>query len=314
MTSTTGRLLRRVSLPLLLTTLAAAPIAAQTPAQDPNAVDTGNFSASPTLPDAQQTLAHQIAQLPWAEGPISIAIGAATIAVPAGYEILTPPNGEKFLELNGNPPSPADAADNILQSDDLARGWFAILTYENTGHITDTQKIDANALLATMQKLNDQDNAARQKQGQPTQALTGWAIPPAYDKTIHRLAWAFDFSDPNNGQNIILNIRLLGRTGDLKAIIVDDPASLVKDLPDIDKALAGAGFPAGQTYEDAAASDPQSPYGLAAIIGGATPTKPQAPPAPPATPAPNPGPNKGLIAGIAVIAILLGFFIKRKRR
>jgi uncharacterized membrane-anchored protein len=326
MTSTTGRMLRHLSLPLLLGSLAATPAAAQPnakpAAQDPNAVDTGNFSATPASPtsspeasseassEAQQALAHQIAQLPWQDGPASLAIGAATINLPAGYEILPPPEGEQFLQLNGNPPSPDDAADNILQSDDPASNWFAILTYEDAGHIADTQPINADALLATMQKLNDEDNAARQQKGQLTEALHGWAIPPTYDKTAHRLAWAFDFTNPDNSANVSLQMRLLGRTGDLKIVIVDDPASLAKDLPDIDKALAGGGFPAGQTYQDATASDPQAPYGLAAIIGGATPT-----PQPPPSPAAKSDWGYLLKAGIAiiVIGIVLGLLARLRK-
>jgi uncharacterized membrane-anchored protein len=227
-------------------------------------------------PDQQQDLAHEIAQLNWIDGPNTVEIaGVAGIDIPPGYEMLTPPDGAKFLALNGNSVTPADdASDYILQNDDPDSGWFAILAYENGGHIPDTQPIDAPQLLAIMQKYSEADNENRRKHGILTMNLMGWAIPPTYNPQTHRLDWAFDFDNSDGSRTVNLNSRILGRDGDLKIIVVDDPDLLAKDLPDFNKAISGFSFNDGQRYEDFVQGDPIAGYGLANLIGGAGASEP----------------------------------------
>jgi len=246
---------------------------------------------------SQEQLAHEIAQLNWFDGPNTIEIAnVAGFDIPAGYEMLTPPDSLKFIELNGNAPTADDAGDYILQNDDINSTWFAILSYEPSGHVDDSQPIDPNQLLATTQQASDLDNENRQKQGIPTMTLNGWAVTPTYDPTTHRLEWAFNFTNQDGTKTINLNALILGRTGELRAIIVDDPNSLVKDLPDINTAMNGFSFNFGQRYEDTQPADPKSPYTMATLIGGA--------PTPPPTPPPKPNHLTPLLKALTALAIL----------
>jgi uncharacterized membrane-anchored protein len=220
----------------------------------------------------QQILAHEIAQLDWFDGPNTIEIaGVAGFDIPGGYQMLTPPDSLKFLTLNGNAVTAADAGDYILQNDDPTSTWFAILSYENPGHISDRQPIDAGQLLATMQQASALDNENRAKQNVPPMTLTGWALEPSYDAPNHRLEWAFNFSNSDGTTTANVNAVVLGRTGDLKIIMVDDPQNLPKDVPDFNNAMAGFSFDIGQRYDDAQPSDPAAPYTLATLIGGGNP-------------------------------------------
>jgi uncharacterized membrane-anchored protein len=285
------------------------------------ALHTAPAAAQGEPPDQQQDLAHQIAQLNWTDGPNTVEIaGVAGIDIPAGYEMLSPPDGAKFLALNGNSVTPADDAnDYILQNDDPDSGWFAILAYENGGHIPDTQPINPDQLLAIMQKYSEADNDNRRKHGILTMDLMGWAIPPAYNPQTHRLDWAFDFNNSDGSRTVNLNSRILGRDGDLKIIVVDDPDLLTKDLPDFNKAISGFSFNDGQRYEDFSQGDPVAGYGLANLIGGAGASQSPPPPATtPATPAPTPPtkPNHlpALLKALAALGIIgiIGAIAARK--
>jgi uncharacterized membrane-anchored protein len=237
----------------------------------PNAPDNGNLTTNPAQPaPSEQDLAHQIAQLNWIDGPGAVKIAnVSTFNIPQNYEMLVPPDSVKFLQLNGNTTSDGDNGDFILQNDDPKSGWFAILVYEDAGHISDTETIDPNALLSAMQTYNARDNADRQKRGIPTMNLAGWAIKPSYDPQSHRLEWAFDFNNSDGTKTVNLNTRVLGRTGDLKIIVVDDPDALDADLPDFNHAMTGFTFDPGQKYGDYQQGDHLASYGLAALIGGA---------------------------------------------
>jgi uncharacterized membrane-anchored protein len=301
MTRSSGKALARLSCLALLAAIAGA-AHAQTP--DPNAIDTGNFTA-PAVPDSQQTLAHDLAELGWIFGPETIPIGTtATIAIPAGYEMLAPPDAQKFLQLNGNTVTAADASDDILQNEDPNSGWFAVIATESAGHIPDAVPLDPAALLTTMQTLTAQDKTAQE-------TLTGWAVPPSYDQTSHRLEWAFTYATAAGAKSVPLEIRLLGRTGDMKISVVDDPSAAANDLPDVNKALAGLTFNQSQQYTDYTQGDATAPYGLAGLIEGASAATNTPPP-----PAPAPQTGKYIVIGaIAAVALgLLGWLALRRRK
>jgi uncharacterized membrane-anchored protein len=286
----------RLALAIMATLLTAPAALAQT--------------TDPSLTQDQQ-LAHEVAQLNWIDGPNTIEIAnVAGFDIPAGYEMLTPPDSLKFIQLNGNETTSDDNGDYILQNDDPNSGWFAILSYDATGRINDTGPIDAAALLANLQKLSTQDNVNRAKQGLPPMNLIGWAVPPSYNTTTHTLQWAFNFTNPDGSGLINLNTRILGRNGSLKIIVVDNPGTLNADLADFNHAMTGFSFNTGERYEDSQPSDPKSPFTLANLIGGATappPPKPTPPPpSPPAKPNHRPAITKALIALAILLAAGLG--------
>jgi uncharacterized membrane-anchored protein len=265
----------------------------------------GPAAGQPTLTQ-QQILAHEIAQLDWFDGPNTIEIaGVAGFDIPANYQMLTPPDSLKFLTLNGNAVTAADVGDYVLQNADPNSTWFAILSYENPGHISDSQPIDAAQLLATMEQASDLDNQNRAKQNIPPMDLTGWALEPSYDQTTHRLEWAFNFTNADGTTTANVNAVVLGRTGDLKIIMVDDPQNLPKDIPDFNNAMSGFSFNVGQRYEDTQPNDQAAPYTLATLIGGGPPPAATPRHTPPPPPPPHHANNllKALLALVALAAV-----------
>jgi uncharacterized membrane-anchored protein len=244
--------------------------------------------ATPSLAQEQQ-LAQEIAQLNWVNGPNTIEVAnIAGFDIPAGYQMLTPPDSLKFIQLNGNATTTDDNGDYILQNVDPNSGWFAILTYEPIGHIKDIGPLNPTALLATLQALSTQDNANRAKQNIPPMTLTGWAVPPSYDPSTHTLQWALNFTNPDGSSLVNLNTDILGRTGALKIIVVDSPNTLAADLADFNHAMTGFSFNTGQRYQDAQTTDPATTLTLTALITGlTTQTPPPVQPPPPTTQPPR---------------------------
>jgi len=298
MSPSSGKALARLSCLALLAAL-AGPARAQT--SDPNAIDTGNFTA-PATPD-QQSLARQLASLGWIFGPETIPIGSvATIAIPAGYEMLTPPDAEKFLVLNGNAVPAADEDDYILQNEDPDSVWFAVISYESGGHIPDTDALDPAALPPAAQNSG--------ATGASDLTVTGWAVPPAYDQASHRLEWAFAFNTTPAIRTVPLNVRLLGRTGDMKITVMDDPGAVANDVADVNKALAGLTFNQSQQYTDYTQGDATAPYGLIGLVEGASAATGALPP-----PAPSyTGRYVAIGAVIAVAVVLLGWLALKGRK
>ncbi len=226
-------------------------------------------SSPAPAPPSGQTLAQQFQALHWLVGPTTVTVGdKASFSVPDGYAMLAPPDSVKYLQLNQNPTSESDNNDYILQPIHHHGDWFAVLFYEDTGHIADDQSIDAGQLLDQVKSNSAADNEERQKLGMPSLTLSGWALQPSYDHNTHRLQWAFDFNSADGTQTVNLNTRILSRTGDMKVILVDDPAALQADLPGFNTALAGFSFNAGQRYADYHTGDKLAQYGLAGLIAG----------------------------------------------
>jgi uncharacterized membrane-anchored protein len=220
-------------------------------------------------PASGPSLAEQIAALHWVSAPASLTLGGnSTVAIPAGDEMLAPPDAVTYLQLNGNPTTDDDNGDYILQPTDPNATWFALFYYVDSGHVADSGKIDADQLLADAKQGSQEDNAERQKDGMPTLTLQGWAQQPQYDPVTHRLQWAFTFANPDGSQTINLDTRILGRTGYYKVVLVDDPKALTADMPSFNAALDAFAFNQGQRYADYQAGDKTAEYGIAGLIAG----------------------------------------------
>jgi len=228
------------------------------------------LAQTPPAPSAaDQALMQQFPALHWLIGPTTVKVGDnASFTVPANYAMLAPPDSVKYLQLNQNPTSDQDNHDYILQPIHHTGGWFAVLFYQDTGHIADDETINADQLLASAKSDSTADNEQRQKLGMPSLALQGWSLQPTYDHTTHRLQWAFNFTNSDGTAVTNLNTRILSRTGDMKVILVDDPASLQSDLPGFNAGLAGLAFNPGQRYADYHSGDKLAQFGLAGLIAG----------------------------------------------
>lgn len=199
----------------------------------------------------------------------------AKAKVPEGYKYLNPTDAGKYLTYLGNPPAPVlgillPKGSELFGED----GWFVVLEYEKDGHVKDDDaaKIDYSDLLSDMQKGTREHNSQRIKEGYPAVELVGWAEPPHYDGSSHKLYWAQDlkFQGAEGENSLNYNIRMLGREG----VLVANAVGGIHDLPAIKAAtpdiLSMVDFTPGNRYEDYnSKTDHTAEYGIAGLIAGA---------------------------------------------
>jgi uncharacterized membrane-anchored protein len=228
----------------------------------------------PARPSAD-TLAAMEQSLKWQTGTITLKDGLATINLTPDFRFLAKADANKVLHnMWGNPEDP-EILGMIFPKDvgPLDRdGWAVTVNYEENGYVKDddAEKINYDDLLKKMQQEALDANEEREKEGYPTIKLVGWAAPPRYDKTTHKLYWAKDlkFGD-ESADTLNYDIRILGRRG----VLVLGAISSMNDFPAIDQKvptiLSMVDFQAGNSYAD---FDPKidkvAEYGLATLIAG----------------------------------------------
>jgi uncharacterized membrane-anchored protein len=224
--------------------------------------------AAPVLakpaPPGNTEVASQMRALGWQRGPADGSLGGmATLRIAEGQAFLDGPNTRRFLELTRNPPR-----DNryTLAADE----WFAIFFFEDIGYVRDDEKLDADALLKSMQESDEDGNRERKRLGMPAIYTAGWAVPPHYDQATRRLEWGVRLRGEDGHPLVNYKIRLLGRRGVMHAILVSTPDRLDRDVAEFKAALAGYTFVSGERYSEFRAGDRVAEYGLAALVlGGA---------------------------------------------
>lgn len=214
-------------------------------------------------------------------GTITIPGADATLKLAEGYSFLPAHDAQRVLtQAWGNPPDssvlgmilPSTNAHAILEEDN----WAVVVTFVDEGYVSDKDaaKIDYDDMLKDMKKEAKDSNEERLKEGYPSVELVGWAEPPHYDASSHKLYWARDikFTKLNgSADNETLNyaIRVLGRKGylSLNAVApIDQLAKVRQDMPDV---VDMAEFNSGNRYSDYNSStDKVAAYGIAALVAG----------------------------------------------
>ncbi|GLR46333.1 DUF2167 domain-containing protein [Sphingomonas astaxanthinifaciens] len=206
-------------------------------------------------------------------GTITLPGAKARLNLGQSYYFLGPDAARKVLvDAWGNP---ADAADGVLgmifpAGKDFADSWGAVVTFEETGHITDEDAAseDYASVLKDMQKATEEANADRVAAGYHKLHLAGWAQAPTYDSSKKVLVWARDLAaegEPEHSLNY--DVRSLGRTGVLSLNMVDGMSNL-----SLVKAAAGqlgqtVQFDSGARYADfVPGTDSEAGYGLAGLV------------------------------------------------
>jgi uncharacterized membrane-anchored protein len=202
--------------------------------------------------------------LGWQRGPLKSPLsGKAVLTVPADASILNEADSSKFLELTGNMPS---TGLNIV----AGKSWWATFEFDEVGYVKDDEKIDADALLKQMKADDGPSNEARRKRGLSELITEGWHIPPHYDSTSKHLEWALRLHSSDRPTEPIINytVRLLGRTGYERVVLVSHPESLDADVKAFKAALTGFDFNAGEKYSEFKKGDRVAEFGLAALVAG----------------------------------------------
>lgn len=224
--------------------------------------------------EAKAKVEQWIKNLKFETGAVSLGSGLATANVPAEFKYLNGADSSRLLTLFGNPPQKTLGTIFPAKTDLLNDGsaWFIVIQYDEDGYVKDddAEKINYADLLKQMQSSISESNEERVKEGYPSLKLLGWATPPRYDRSSHKMFWAKEikFGDsPDNTLNY--NIRMLGRKG----VLVLNAVSGMDKLAEIESVtpqiLSMVDFNAGNRYTDFNGStDKVATYGIAALVAG----------------------------------------------
>jgi uncharacterized membrane-anchored protein len=220
-------------------------------------------------------------QLKFRHGTVELREAGAQLNVPPEFKYLEPESATTVLvDAWGNPPESAEGNLGMIfpaSSGPLdENGWGVIVSYEEDGYISDdgAEKIDYQQMLKEMKNELADVNPERVEQGYPSIELVGWAEPPHYDKTSHKIYWAKEMNFGGaDSHTLNYNIRVLGRKGVLNLNAVAD----ISQLPDVSKnmqqILQFVEFNNGSRYADYKDGDKVAEYGIAALVTGAVAVK-----------------------------------------
>ena len=214
-------------------------------------------------------------------GDVNVPEAQATLKLGSNYSYLGADDAQRVLtKLWDNPPD-KEVLGMILPSTDPKvlldeKSWAVVVTYSADGYVSDSDaaKIDYDDMLKDMQKAAKDENPERLKQGYSAIELMGWAEPPRYDSSSHKLYWARDLKftgtdGKDEGRTLNYAIRVLGRHGYLSLNAVAPMAELAQVRADMPDVVSMAEFDAGNRYTDYNSStDKLAAYGIGALVAG----------------------------------------------
>jgi uncharacterized membrane-anchored protein len=212
-------------------------------------------------------------------GNILLPNKVATLHLAGNYRYLDPAETEKLLVAWGNQPgNDTQGAIVPTEVDPMAtEGWAVILTYENDGHVddSDAKDIDYDDMLKDMKQGTEDDNEARKEAGFGAVHLLGWAEKPHYDTDAKKLYWAKELKFEGAQANTLnYDVRVLGREGVLSMNAVASIGQLTQIRSDMKPLIQVAEFNEGYRYaEFNSKTDRMAEYGLGALIAGGVAAK-----------------------------------------
>jgi uncharacterized membrane-anchored protein len=213
-------------------------------------------------------------QLTYRTGDVELPNKIATLHLGSRFRYLDPAETEKLLVGWGNPPgSETQGAVVPAKTEPFTEeGWAVILTYEDEGHVDDSEaaEIDYDDMLKDMKAGTEDANAQRKEAGYQAVHLVGWAEKPRYDATAKKLYWAqeLDF-EGSESHTLNYEVRVLGREGVLSMNAVASMSQLSQIRSDMEPLIKVAEFNPGQRYaEFNPKTDRLAEYGLGALIAG----------------------------------------------
>lgn len=215
------------------------------------------------------------ATLKYQRGKIVLPNQIATLNVSQNFRYLDSKDAERVLVMAwGNPPGVKTLG--MLFPTEVSpvskTAWGVVITYDEDGHVADADadSINYTELLQQMKETVTLANQERKKRGYEVVELVGWAKPPYYDKSTHKMYWAKELRFGEESTSTLnYNIRILGRKG----VLVLNAVSGIEQLNLVEKfmpqVLAFTNFNSGYRYEDFdSTKDKVADYGLAALVAG----------------------------------------------
>ena len=212
-------------------------------------------------------------------GNITLPNKVATLHLAGNYRYLDPAETEKLLVAWGNQPgNDTQGAIVPTEVDPLdGEGWAVIVTYEEDGHIddSDAKDIDYDDMLKDMKEGTEDNNKARKDAGYEAVHLMGWAEKPHYDAAAKKLYWAKELKFEGAQANTLnYDVRVLGREGVLSMNAVASIGQLGQIRSDMKPLIEVAEFNEGYRYaEFNSKTDRMAEYGLGALIAGGVAAK-----------------------------------------
>lgn len=201
--------------------------------------------------------------LNWEVGPGTYDVtNKASLDLPAGYDRLSASDTTTLMELMENP----SGGNEYYVGPEDGR-WFAVFSYEDTGHVKDDEEIDADDLLASIKEGTKYGNKERRDRGWAEMNIIGWQYKPKYSDRTNRLSWAI-LAESEGYEIVNYNTRLLGRTGVISATLVTDPETLTTSVGEFENLLDGFSYHVGDLYAEYKEGDKLATYGLAALVTG----------------------------------------------
>ena len=252
----------------------------------------------PFLALSQERESSPLDKIKWQRGPSIGELGEiAEVQIPEGYAFADGNDTRLLMEVMHNPISNTELGFIGKAGSD----WFLVFEFNKTGYIKDDEKnsLDADAMLESIKKGNENANRERAKRGWAPLNIVGWEQPPRYNPTTHNLEWALK-AESEGSPVINWNTRLLGRKGVMKVTLVAGPDILAQTLPHYQNLLSGFDYRSGNKYSEFRQGDKIAKYGLSAlVVGGA------------AAVAAKTGILKYLWKGLVFAVIAVGAFFKR---
>ena len=228
------------------------------------AQNAGGEAKEPSEAELKAKYDAAISKLPWSNGPGEAQLGdKATIPYGSEFRFLRGKDAVHRLEMSGNR---VDGDEVLGMLENVTGKWWVVFQFDDVGYVKDDEKNDlkADELLESYKEGVEQDNERRD--GSPTKVI-GWHTPPRYDETSHNLEWAIVFETAGE-KYVNHNVRVLGRNGLMKVVLVEDMENLEKTLPAFRTAMGTFKFQTGESYAEYRPGDKIAKYGLTALVAG----------------------------------------------
>lgn len=231
---------------------------------------------------ATETPEEFMAKLAPRSGTVVVGDSLATLHVPEQFRFLGPEASRRLLVDGwGNPPKAVEGTLGIIYPADLnpltEEGWAVVISFDDDGYVDDkgAESLDFDKLLKQMREGAADANKERKKEGYPAIHLLGWAEPPHYDQTTHKLYWAKELAvDGDSARTLNYNVRVLGRRGVLVLNAVAPMSELSGVRHSMRSVIGFVTFNPGHRYQDyVAGMDKKAKYGIAGLILGAVAVK-----------------------------------------
>src|SRR5690606_1758459 len=190
--------------------------------------------AAPVLPQEFEERFEDVFNFEWVFGPANVDITTrAELSLPEGYNYPGRQDTRRMMELLENIPGDEEY---FVAPDDMR--WFAVFQYDDSGHVKDDERIDADEVLDAIREGNEYANRVRRRNGWSELDIVGWKYPPFYEEGSKRLAWAI-LAESEGSLVVNYNTRLLGRTGVMSAVLVANPDTLESAVAEFQTVLEG---------------------------------------------------------------------------